>query len=210
MTHFSPPAFPADNDVLSVPKPSSDMLGRLARRRSTRAIDMSGPGPSQAQLAVLLKIAARVPDHGKLCPWRFVVFEGEARSQFGKMLEQFARADMPDAGDDRFALERRRFERAPLVIGVISRVTVPHKIPEWEQVLSAGAVCQNLLLAADAMGFGAQWLTEWYAFDERVRAAIGLDETERVAGFVYVGTQSVSAVERTRKTPDVTRWTGKA
>ena len=93
---------------------------------------------------------------------------------------------------------------------MISRVTVPHKIPEWEQVLSAGAVCQNLLLAADAMGFGAQWLTEWYAFDERVRAAIGLDETERVAGFVYVGTQSVSAVERTRKTPDVTRWTGKA
>lgn len=209
MTHFSPPAFPGENDVLSVPKPSHDMLNRLARRRSTRAIDMSGPGPSAEQLAVLLKIGARVPDHGKLCPWRFIVFEGEARSRFGEMLEQFARADMPEAGEERFALERRRFERAPVVIGVISRVTVPHKIPEWEQILSAGAVCQTMLLAADAMGFGAQWLTEWYAFDGRVRAAIGLEPAERVAGFVYVGTQAVSAVERPRKTPEVTRWTGK-
>lgn len=210
MTHFSAPAFPGDNDVLTVPKPSHDMLNRLARRRSTRAIDMSGPGPSADQLNALLKIAARVPDHGKLFPWRFIVFEGEARSRFGEMLEKFARADMPEAGEERFALERRRFERAPVVIGVISRVTVPHKIPEWEQILSAGAVCQTLLVAADAMGFGAQWLTEWYAFDERVRSALGLDASERVAGFVYVGTQAVSAVERTRKAPEVIRWTGKA
>lgn len=209
MTHFTAPSFPADNDVLSVPKPSHDMLNRMARRRSTRAIDMFGPGPSDEQLEVLLKVGARVPDHGKLCPWRFIVFAGEARTRFGAMLETLIRADMPDAGEERYALERRRFERAPVVIGVISRVTVPHKIPEWEQILSAGAVCQNLLLAADAMGFGAQWLTEWYAFDERVREAIGIEASERVAGFVYVGTQAVSAAERTRKTPDVVRWTGR-
>lgn len=210
MTHFSAPAFPGDNDVLSVPKPSHDMLSRMAKRRSTRAIDMSGPGPSAEQLEVLVKIGARVPDHGKLCPWRFIVFEGDARSRFGEMLEKFARADMPEAGEERFVLERRRFERAPVVVGVISRVTVPHKIPEWEQIMSAGAVCQNLLLAADAMGFGAQWLTEWYAFDARVRAAIGLHDNERVAGFIYVGTQAVSAVERPRKALEVTRWPGKA
>lgn len=185
------------------------MLNRMAKRRSTRAIDMSGPGPSPEQLEVLLKIGARVPDHGKLFPWRFIVFEGDARSRFGETLEKLARSDLPDAGEERFVLERRRFERAPVVIGVISRVTVPHKIPEWEQILSAGAVCQNLLLAADTMGFGAQWLTEWYAYDARVRAAIGLQDNERVAGFVYVGAQAVPAVERIRKTPDMTRWTGK-
>lgn len=210
MTHFSPPAFPADNDVLNVPRPSHDMLNRMARRRSTRAIDMSGPGPSPEQLEALLKLAARVPDHGKLFPWRFMVFEGEARSRFGEKLEAFARADIPDGSEERFALERSRFERAPLVIAVISHVTVPHKIPEWEQIMSAGAVCQNLLLAADAMGFGAQWLTEWYAFDARVRAVLGLADNERVAGFIYVGTQAVAAVERPRKPPQVTRWTGKA
>ncbi|MGP1274049.1 MAG: nitroreductase family protein [Caulobacterales bacterium] len=210
MTHFSPPAFPVENDVLTVPKPSADMLGRMARRRSTRAIDMSGPGPSKEQLDTLIRIAARVPDHGKLFPWRFIVFEGEARPAFGQMLESLIRADMPEAGEERLNLERRRFERAPVVIGVISRVTIPHKIPEWEQILSAGAVCQNLLLAADAMGFGAQWLTEWYAFDERVKSALGLEANERVAGFVYVGTQAVSATERPRKPADITRWTGKA
>lgn len=210
MTHFTAPAFPAENDVLSVPKPSHDMLSRMAKRRSTRAIDMSGPGPSPEQLDVLLKIGARVPDHGKLFPWRFIVFQGDARSRFGDMLEKLARADMPEAGEERFALERRRFERAPVVIGVISRVAVPHKIPEWEQILSAGAVCQTLLLAADAMGFGAQWLTEWYAYDARVTAEMGLHDSERVAGFVYIGTQAVSAAERTRKAPQVTRWTGKA
>ncbi|MGY6660987.1 MAG: nitroreductase family protein [Glycocaulis sp.] len=210
MTHFSPPAFPDDNDVLNVPKPSQDMLNRMAKRRSTRAIDMSGPGPSKEQLHTLLKIAARVPDHGKLFPWRFIVFEGEARSHFGEMLEGLARTDMPDAGEERYALERRRFERAPVVIGIISRVTIPHKIPEWEQIMSAGAVCQNMLLAADAMGFGAQWLTEWYAFDARVRQAIKLADNERVAGFMYVGTQAVPAVERPRKAPDITHWTGKA
>lgn len=210
MTHFSAPAFPGENDILTVPKASQDMLNRMAKRRSTRAIDMGGPGPSAEQLDALLKIGARVPDHGKLFPWRFIVFEGEARARFGEMLEKFARADMPDAGEERFALERRRFERAPVIIGVVSRVTVPHKIPEWEQIMSAGAVCQNLLLAADAMGFGAQWLTEWYAFDARVQRAIGLAANERVAGFIYVGTQAVPATERTRKTPDVTRWTGRA
>ncbi|MFN3835809.1 MAG: nitroreductase [Glycocaulis sp.] len=210
MTVFNAPPAPKDGDILTVPAPSANMLARLARRRSTRAIDMSGPGPSPEQLETLLRIGARVPDHGKLFPWRFIVFEGKSRARFGEILEEITRADHPDAPPERLALERSRFERAPLVIAVISQVTVPHKIPEWEQILSAGAVCQTLLLAADAMGFGAQWLTEWYGYDARVCARLGLGENERVAGFVYVGTQAVAAVERSRKAPEVTRWTGKA
>lgn len=208
MTVFNAPPAPRDGEILTVPAASASMLTRLARRRSTRAIDMSGPGPSREQLDTLLRIGARVPDHGKLFPWRFIVLEGEARLRFGEILEEITRADHPDAPPERLALERGRFERAPVVIAVISQVTVPHKIPEWEQILSAGAVCQTLLLAADAMGFGAQWLTEWYGYDARVCARLGLGENERVAGFVYVGTQAVPAVERPRKAPSVTRWTG--
>lgn len=208
MTVFHAPPAPLDGDILTVPAASASMLTRMARRRSTRAIDMSGPGPSREQLETLLRIGARVPDHGKLFPWRFIVFDGEARTRFGAILEDCVRDDTPDAPPERLALERGRFERAPVVIGVISKVTKPHKIPEWEQILSAGAVCQSLLLAADAMGFGAQWLTEWYAYDARVTARLGLGADERVAGFVYVGTQAVAAVERPRKAPEVSRWTG--
>jgi nitroreductase len=184
------------------------MLTRLARRRSTLAKDLGEPGPSAEQIETLIRIGARTPDHGKLFPWRFIVFEGEARTVFSEKLKGRFRDLEPDAPAERLELERTRFERAPLVIAVVSDTDETHKIPEWEQILSAGAACQNLLIAAGAMGFGAQWLTEWYAYDKPMKAALGLQPGERVAGFIYVGTPQVEAVERPRKAPRVSRWEG--
>lgn len=206
MSEFKPPVFPQPGDALAPAHPSHETLTLLARRRSTVAKNMTGPGPDAGQLDTLLKIGARTPDHGKLFPWRFVVFEGEARGRFGALLESRLRALEPDGPEERYVLERGRFLRAPVVIAVISDVTENHKIPEWEQVLSAGAVCQNLLVGASALGFAAQWLTEWYAYDPEIKTALDLAASERVAGFVYVGTAAGEAEERPRKAPRVSRW----
>ncbi len=200
------PTFPEPGQTLAPAHPSAQTLELLARRRSTTAKSMTGPGPSPDQLETLLGIAARTPDHGKLFPWRFVVFEGEARARFGEVLEARLREIEPDGPAERYALERGRFERAPTVIAVISDASENHKIPEWEQILSAGAVCQNMLIAASAMGFAAQWLTEWYAYDKVVKKALGLDPGERVAGFIYVGSATEDPTERPRKAPRVSRW----
>src|ERR1700748_2959469 len=124
---------------------------------------MSGPGPTPAELETILTIGARVPDHGKLAPWRFIVFEGEARAKAGEVIAQaFAKAN-PDADENRVAAERKRLARAPLVIGVVSRAASHPKIPDWEQVLSAGAVCMNLVTGAHAQGFSGSLRTGGYA-----------------------------------------------
>lgn len=200
------PAFPAPGDRLAPARPSAETLALLASRRSTTAKAMSEPGPSPEQTETLIRLAARVPDHGKLFPWRFIVFEGEAREKFGELLEARLREIEPDGPLERYVLERNRFLRAPLVVAVVSDVTENHKIPEWEQVLSAGAACQTLLIAASAMGFAAQWLTEWYAYDRLVKTALGLASGERVAGFIYIGTATEDPEERPRKAPRVRRW----
>ncbi len=180
---------------------TTDMLSLLKTRRSTVAKAMVPPGPSPEQTQELLEIAARVPDHGKLAPWRFLLFEGKARSEFGAALAARFQELHPETGEDLIAFEAARFERAPLVIGVVSKVTPDIKIPEWEQQLSAGAVCQNLLIAATAMGFAAQWLTEWYAFDDQIAQVLGLGADERIAGFVYVASRAGDLTERAR--PDL-------
>jgi len=208
MSRLMPPAAPDSASALPACTPSAETLTLRALRRSTVARAMTGPGPDAQQRDALLRLAARVPDHGKLFPWRFVTFEGEARARFGDILEARLRDLEPGAPPERFELERNRFTRAPLVIAVISDVTENHKIPEWEQILSAGAVCQTLLIAASAMGFAAQWLTEWYAYDRIARAALGLASGERVAGFIYIGTASEGPTERPRKPPRVTAWGG--
>ena len=128
-----------------------------------------------------------MPDHGKLAPWRFIVFAGEARDRAGAIIADAFAADEPDAAPERVASERNRLARAPLVIGVVSAARPHVKIPEWEQVLSAGAVCTNLIVAANALGFGTAWLTEWFAYDRRVLDAFGLAPDESVAGFIHVG-----------------------
>lgn len=208
MSQFSAPAFPQAGDAMGPPQASPETLNLLAARRSTLAKNMAEPGPDAAQLDTLLRIGARAPDHGKLFPWRFLVFEGEARARFGAILEARFREIEPNGPVERYELERNRFLRAPLVIAVISDVSENHKIPEWEQTLSAGAVCQNLLIGAAALGFGAQWLTEWYAYDRTVKRALGLEPGERIAGFVYVGARAAPAQERPRKAPRITVWTG--
>lgn len=197
---------PEENQSLPACRPSRETLELLATRRSTLARAMTGPGPSPDQIETLITLAARVPDHGKLFPWRFIVFEGEARSRFGAVLEDVFRRAEADAPEARYQLERERFERAPVVIAVISDPVDSPKIPHWEQVLSAGAVCQTLLIAASAMGFAAQWLTEWYAYDDATRAAMGLKKSEQAAGFIYLGQAETDPVERPRKPPRIERW----
>lgn len=177
------------------------VLGHLRRRRSVSAAALSEPGPDRAALEAMLTIAARVPDHKKLAPWRFIVLEGDARAAFGESLERICAANEPDASSVRLETERSRFLRAPVVVVVVSS-PVPHPAaPEWEQMLSAGAVCLNLLHASAAMGFGSQWITEWYGYDAQVKAAFGLGENERFAGFVYIGTPNEQPADRER--PDL-------
>ncbi len=176
----------------------NDLLSLLRTRRSVPPLALSGPGPDAAGLETLLAIAARVPDHGKLAPWRFIVFEGEARLRAGEIIASVFVADNPGAGEDRIAIERKRLALAPLVVGVISRAAPHVKIPEWEQVLSAGAVCENLIVAAHAMGFGASWLTQWYAYDRRVTDRLGVLAHEKVAGFIHIGTAATRPEDRTR------------
>src|SRR5712672_2274605 len=175
-----------------------DALELLQTRRSLKPIELIGPGPSAAEVETLLTIASRVPDHGKLAPWRFIVFEGEARLAAGRAIETAFRAKYPDAKPDQLDYERNRLARAPLVIAVVSRAGPHVKIPEWEQVLSAGAAAMSLVLAAHALGYAASWITEWYAYDRGVLDAFGLAPHERIAGFVHVGRPSAPPEDRPR------------
>jgi nitroreductase len=164
-----------------------EALDLLKTRRSVKPIELTGPGPAPAELDTLLTVASRVPDHGKLTPWRFIVFEGDARLEAGDTIATVFKAANPQATDDQVAFERNRLARAPLVVAVVSRAGPHVKIPEWEQVLSAGAAAMNLVTAAHALGFAANWITEWYAYDRRVLDALGLGAAEKIAGFVHIG-----------------------
>lgn len=179
---------------------SDAVLDYLLRRRSVKADELAAPGPDKAQLQTILTAAARVPDHGKLVPWYFIVFEGEDREKAGKMLREIYAKNNAEVREDKLEAEAKRFLRAPVVIGVISRVR-KGKLPIWEQILSAGAACQNLVLAANASGFAAHWVTEWHSFDPEAKRALGLDERDHVAGFIHIGT--ASAVPEERERPDL-------
>lgn len=170
----------------------------LLTRRSVSANKLGEPGPGPSELRQILTAAARVPDHKKLVPWRFIVFEGNARASFGDVLQRVCKTEEAEPTAMRLETERGRLLRAPVVIAVISRIVDTPAVPEWEQVLSAGAVCQNLLTAAAALGYSANWITEWYAYSAGVREALGLAANERVAGFVYVGTAQERPEERER------------
>ncbi len=173
----------------------------LLSRRSVLADAMSGPGPSDGELRQIVEAGMRVPDHGRLTPWRFVIIRGEARERLGAVMEAAFRRDNPDAPEQRVAREGQRFVRAPVVVAVVSQVTTGHKIPEWEQILSSGAACQTMLIAALCMGYAAQWLTEWYAYDPQVGKALGLEGSDRIAGFLYIGNAEATN-ERARPSYD--------
>lgn len=189
---------PAFGEPLSPAHPSEETLALLDRRRSTAADLLGAPGPSADQLAQILRIAARVPDHRRVVPFRFIIIEGEARLRAGDVLAKAFQANEAEAAAERVEKERNRFLRAPVVVAVISCVDKDHRTPEWEQVLTVGAVCQNMLIAASASGFAAQWLTEWYAFDKTVETAFSLGVDERFAGFIYIGTAREDPKERMR------------
>lgn len=184
----------------------------LLTRRSVAAKDLGEPGPDAEQLRTILQAAHRVPDHGKLGPWRFIVFEGEQRRLFGNELATIFANDNPDSSEKLLSFESARFMRAPLIIALIASAHEDHpKIPLWEQQLCLGAVAQNLLTASHAMGFGAQWLTEWYSYHREVNNLLGLQTSERVAGFFYIGTPQFAPSERVRPELDerVSFWQGR-
>lgn len=183
---------------------SPELLAQLARRRSTVAQQLGEPGPTREQLEQLLRLAARVPDHGNLAPWRFILLEGGATRRFAGMIERLAE-DQENPTKALAALAKLR--QPPTAVVVVSRPQ-EGKIPVWEQQLSAGALCMNLLTAAQAMGLGANWITGWYAYDARANQVLGLQKEERIAGYIHLGTPRESPRERSR--PDVTtlvtRW----
>ena len=192
---------PELGEALPAAHPSDRAVDMLWRRRSTPADFLGGPGPDQPTLQAILTIAARAPDHRRVTPFRFIVFEGEARARFGAVLRAAYVANEPDAEQHRIECEQNRFMRAPVVVAVVSSVDPSHRTPEWEQILTAGAACQNMLLAASAHGFAAQWITEWYAYDAKVTAALSLSAHERIAGYIYLGTAKENPKERAR--PDL-------
>jgi nitroreductase len=175
-----------------------DALQLLKTRRSVKPMELTGPGPTKPEIDTLLAIASRVPDHGKLTPWRFIVFEGDARTAAGEIIASVFRANRVDATPEQIAFERNRLARAPLVIAVVSRAGPHVKIPEWEQQLSAGASAMSLVFAAHAMDFAASWITEWYAYDRRVLDRLGVAPNERVAGFVHIGRPGKPPEDRER------------
>ena len=168
---------------------------------------MRAPGPERAEIESILALATRVPDHGKLAPWRFVVFSRTARERISDQLVEFIRTDRPDATDELLTMERNRLLIAPVVIAVISTAAPHAKIPVWEQELSAGAVCLNMLMAANAHGYAANWLTQWFAYDERARHLFGLQPGEKIAGFIHIGTMETHPGERARPdVADIVEW----
>lgn len=185
----------------------SQTLDLLKKRRSVPPLFLRDPGPDAAQLTEILTIASRVPDHGKLAPWRFIVIEGEARAALGERAAACIKADDPNADERRLEDEKRRFS-SPVIVAVVSRAGPHVKIPEWEQVLSVGAVCMNMVIAAHALGFGANWLTGWCAYDPRIGAALGLTGSEKIAGFIHIGTAAESIADRPRPSLNdvVTHW----
>lgn len=187
---------------------TSSVLNFLKTRKSASAKAMEGEGPTPAQLDEILTCAVRVPDHGKLAPWRFILWEGEARASFGGQMQARWRELHPDHSEATLEFVRGLFLRAPMVLGVISTAATHPKIPVWEQQMSAGAVCMNIVLAATAMGVGCQWNTDWVAYDAGIATVMGLQPHEKVAGLIYLGTPTGPLEDRPR--PDamslLTRW----
>jgi nitroreductase len=187
---------------------TTSILAFLKTRKSGSAKAMGEPGPTPVQLRELLDVAVRVPDHGKLTPWRFIVFEGDARSRIGDIFRARWAGLHPEHGPETVNFVGSMFLRAPLIIAVVSKAGPHAKIPEWEQQMSAGAVCYNIVLAALALGFAAQWQSDWIAYDPEIKDAMGLTPSENIAGFVYVGSSTAPLEERPRPDPMtlVTRW----
>lgn len=182
----------------------------LKSRRTVTAPFLAEPGPSPDERDEMLSIACRVPDHGKLAPWRFVIFDSEARRKVGEALYAIAKRKWPERTEEQLDAERRQFLPAPLTVGVISTAASHVKIPEFEQLLAAGNAAFNLCHAANALGFGAHWVTRWFAYDAEAAAMLGARDGERFVSFVHIGTPQTQLEERDRPDPRAltTYWKG--
>ena len=178
--------------------PDPSPLQFLDARRSVPSKQLGLPGPDESTLLRMLQSAARVPDHGKLVPFRFLRIAGEARHALGQALVARTLELDPQAAEAAIEKDRMRFSHAPLIITVVARLTPGHKVPEQEQLLSAGSVCFALLQAAQAFGFGAQWLTGWMAYDDAIASLLGVGGNEKIAGFIHIGTPALDVPERER------------
>jgi len=177
------------------------VLQFMQSRRSVPSKTMSGPGPDREEIALILQIASRVPDHGKIAPWRFIEYSDETKQRLGELIAEKAREKNPDIDPDALEFERRKFSRAPTVIALVSCPREHPKVPAWEQELSCGAAGMNMLIAANALGYDAQWITEWISFDPELNAHFGIRDGERLAGFIHIGTRTMPKTERDR--PDM-------
>jgi len=209
------PDLPPEPEVgapLAPAHPSPETLQLLALRRSTPVAALGEPGPAAPDVDAILRLGMRVPDHRKLEPWRVLVIEGEARVKLGEVFAAARRLRDPDVAEDKLAEEMKLPLRAPVILCVISSPNYhdPKKTPIWEQQLSAGALCQNLLVASQAMGWAGVWITEDAAYDSHVQAALGLHGHEQIAGFIYLGTAREKPMERQRPVvaTKAARWTG--
>jgi nitroreductase len=209
------PDLPPEPDfgaTLDPAHPSPETLRLLALRRSTPVTALAEPGPSAQDVDAILRLGMRVPDHRKLEPWRVLIIEGDARIKLGEIFAAALRLRDPDTPEAKLADAIRMPLRAPLIVCVISSPNHhdPKKTPVWEQQLSAGALCQNILIASQAMGWASVWITEDAAYDSHVHAALGMSIHEQIAGFIYLGTAKENPVERQRPTASAkaTRWTG--
>lgn len=186
-----------------------DALTHLDARRSVPSRQLTTPGPDHATVLRMLRSAVRVPDHGKRLPWRFLRISGDARQTLGEALVRRTRERDPDASEAVIDKERNRFSHAPVIVAVIARLGPDEKIPESERFSSASCVCFALLQAAQALGFGAQWLTGWAAYDPEILRMLGLAAHERITGFIHIGTPKLAVPERERPDPEalLSDWT---
>jgi nitroreductase len=200
---------PQLNSVLPMPMPNQELVDALLNRRSTMVKDIDAEiGPTGDELLDILKVASRVPDHGKINPWRFVKFSGDARRKIGIKMADIYKAKHPEMDDNHYATESARFERAHTILVLISS-PIPHpKAPEFEQLMSAGGLGFAINLAANAFGYAATWLTEWAAFDDDIKPLFNMSENEKIIGFFFIGKPKTAPTERER--PDVyellTEW----
>ncbi len=176
-------------------KPSAEVLDRLFFRRSASAVTLQAPGPSADEIDLLIRIGFRVPDHGKIGPWRIVRFTPEARRELVARLTDLAQVQ---AVPGKATAALQKLAVPPEALMVVSSPQAGKGIPLWEQQQSAAAICQTLLIAAGAMGYGANWITDWYSYDDQARAVLGVQPHEAIAGFIYLGTSAEPPQERDR------------
>jgi len=179
-------------------KHPNEVIDLLLRRRSLVVLKQTDPGPTTEELETILRCAIRVPDHKKLAPWHIQVVTNESQDKLGEAFAEIFKKHNPDADDNLLEIEQKRLSRAPLLLIVSTKIKSTERVPRWEQILSGAAVCQNILIAATALGYASQWLSEWPNYNDDAKAHLGIAESDEILGFIYIGSASESPKERPR------------